>query len=65
MARRRYTACPKCAAPSLRVEENGRICRHTEGLGSVEHYPKGHPFIPGPLCKGSGLQVMEPVLSPG
>jgi hypothetical protein len=43
------------------VEENGKICRHTIGCGSVERFPPGHPFRPGPICKGSGKKIMDDV----
>lgn len=63
MARRirRYGACPNCTKSSIRIEENGRVARHTEGFGYVERFPPGHPYRPGPICTGSGTKQMERV----
>lgn len=63
MARRvrRYDACPDCASWSIRIEENGRVARHSVGFGYVERFPPGHPFRPGPICTGSGALVLEPL----
>jgi hypothetical protein len=58
---RRYTACSQCKCCSLRVEESGRVCRHTIGCGSVERFPLGHLFVAGPLCKGSGEKVLPDI----
>ncbi len=62
---RRYTSCPDCSCWSIRVEENGRICRHTAGFGYVERFPPGHYFKAGPICKGSGKLVMHPLTPAG
>lgn len=63
---RRYQSCPECTCWSLRVEENGRICRHSRGLGYVERFPPGSPgarrgWRPTPVCKGSGQKVLDAV----
>ena len=62
---RRYSACPHCSCWSIRVEENGRVCRHTVGFGYVERFPPGHPFKAGPVCPGSGVKVAEPITTNG
>lgn len=59
--RRRYSACPDCVCWSILVQPNGRIVRHTQGFGYVERFPPGHPFRPGPICKGSGALVLPPL----
>ena len=57
---RRYTSCPECGV-SLRVEESGRICRHSYGFGSVEKVGPGtrHPRMRTTICAGSGKLVEE------
>lgn len=59
---RRYESCPDCDRWSIRVEENGRICRHSVGFGYVERFPPGHPFTPTPVCIGSGKKVLPGLL---
>lgn len=59
--KKRYTACSKCSCWSLRVEENGKVCRHTIGFGYVENYPPTHPFRNGPICKGSHEKVLPDI----
>jgi hypothetical protein len=59
---RRYTACPECTMWSIRVEENGRICRHSRGFGYVERFPPGSRMRATPVCKGSGAVSELPPL---
>jgi hypothetical protein len=63
---RRYEACPECTQWSLRVEENGRLARHSRGFGYVERFPPGSPgarrgWRPSRVCSGSGRKVAEAV----
>lgn len=58
---RRYQACPVCPCWCLRVEENGRVCRHTPGIGWVDR------FTPRDICPGSGRKILDAITtrSPG
>ncbi len=58
-----YTACPCCSCWSLGVQANGRIVRHSMGWGSVERCKP--PFVPAPICSGSGRFVNEAVEATG
>lgn len=60
---RRYAYCQSCGA-APRVEENGKMCRHTVGFGYAEWFPPGHPFKPGPICAGSGKKIDVDLATP-
>lgn len=57
-----YTACPHCSCWSLGVQANGRLVRHTMGIGYVERVGPGtrYPYFrPGKICPGSGKLVRK------
>lgn len=55
----KYAPCPECACWSLGVQANGRLVRHSVGMGSVERLPRNSPLISPPICKGSGKQTFQ------
>lgn len=53
-----YTSCPHCTCWSLGLQANGKIVRHSVGVGSVEKVgPRTRrPRLTTTICKGSGKQ---------
>lgn len=64
---RRYESCPVCGHCGLRVEENGRICRHSFGFGCVEKVGPGTrwPKFVTTICTGSGMKILKSVKAKG
>lgn len=54
-----YGPCPDCTCWSCGIQANGRLTRHSVGVGYVEKVGPGtrYPFFRTTICPGSGKRV--------